>query len=139
MQTPYEASLHEKTALQVGGDHYEKMGVQPADFWMANDYDADAGMILKYMSRHKRKAGKEDVLKARSFVQIRLNHRQFIMRPRWSTITMREYVNSNNLEGNSGDALYALDYWVHSGYGECTFHLLLLETIDRVLAADYPS
>ena len=123
---------------QVGGNHYNVMKIQPSRFWMANDYDGDAGMILKYLARHKLKKGREDVEKALSFVYIRLDNKEFISRPRRDLISMHDFIIANALDDTTAGALYILDFWVKSGYGECTFHLHLIEAIAHILAEQYP-
>ena len=48
---------------QVGGDHYSKLGIQPVEYINANNLDYFQGNVIKYITRHKDKGGKEDVLK----------------------------------------------------------------------------
>ena len=52
----------EKRALdvQVAGDHYKTMGIQPIEFCYVNRYDPAAFSALKYVSRHRVKNGRED-------------------------------------------------------------------------------
>ena len=49
---------------QVGGSHYKDMAIQPIDFIVANRLEFPEGCFIKYVSRHKEKNGKEDILKA---------------------------------------------------------------------------
>lgn len=63
--------MQDALARQVGGEHYVKTAIQPFEFSMANGYDACAHTILKYVSRHRRKAGLEDLRKALHVVDIR--------------------------------------------------------------------
>ena len=44
-------------------EHY-KMPIQPVKFIVANDIPFREGNVIKYISRHKKKNGKEDILKA---------------------------------------------------------------------------
>lgn len=123
---------------QVGGTHYNVMKIQPSRFWMANDYDGDAGMILKYLARHKLKNGRQDVEKALSFVQIRIDNAQFIEKPRRSLISIREFIEGNVIDATTANALIALDFWVQSGHGHGTFSILVADTIKELLAEQYP-
>jgi len=49
---------------QVGGNHYEKMKIQPAEYIHANGLDFFEGNIVKYVTRHRSKNGSEDIKKA---------------------------------------------------------------------------
>jgi hypothetical protein len=49
---------------QVGGDWYKKLKIQPIDYVMSNDLNYLQGAVVKYITRHKAKGGKEDLLKA---------------------------------------------------------------------------
>lgn len=49
---------------QVGGTHYEKMKIQPAEYIHANELDFFEGNIVKYVTRHRSKNGSEDIEKA---------------------------------------------------------------------------
>lgn len=57
---------------QVGGDHYSKMKIQPIDFIKANDLDYCEGNVIKYVTRHRHKNGREDLLKARHYIDFLL-------------------------------------------------------------------
>lgn len=48
---------------QVGGRHYEEMGIQPVEYIHANKLDFFQGNVIKYIHRHKAKNGAEDVKK----------------------------------------------------------------------------
>lgn len=140
MQTPYETSLYEKTAKdhQVGGTHYGVMKIQPALFSRANDYDSDAFSILKYLSRHKAKKGREDVEKALSFVYIRIDNGEFNVTPRWSKISMQEYIAANAIDKLSANALFILHAWVLSA-NSSTLHTALQGSIQDILNTQYPT
>lgn len=51
-------------ASQEGGDHYRTMAIQPAEFIQRNGIDYLAGNVIKYVVRHRRKGGAQDVRKA---------------------------------------------------------------------------
>ena len=54
---------------QVGGDHYQ-MPIQPIEFIVANSIEYRAGNVIKYVVRHGKKNGKEDLLKARHYLDM---------------------------------------------------------------------
>lgn len=55
---------------QVGGDHYRAMAIQPVTFCMANNLNFCVSSAIKYLCRYKSKNGKEDLLKARHFIDM---------------------------------------------------------------------
>lgn len=54
---------------QVGGDHYEKMAIQPIDYIIANNLDFLEGSAIKYISRWRNKNGVEDLRKAKDYIE----------------------------------------------------------------------
>ena len=56
---PDEALKH-----QEGGDHYKKMAIQPIEYSEKNGLSPLEHSVVKYVSRHKNKNGKQDLLKA---------------------------------------------------------------------------
>lgn len=56
--------------VQVGGDHYKNMPIQPVKFCMANGLNFCVSSAIKYLCRYKGKNGKEDLLKARHFIDM---------------------------------------------------------------------
>lgn len=63
-----------KSALntQTGGTHYKDCAIQPVEFIKANNIPFIEGNVIKYVVRHKRKNGAEDIKKAIHFLQILL-------------------------------------------------------------------
>jgi hypothetical protein len=53
---------------QVGGDHYQKAALQPWDIFLAWGLDPWTSNVLKYCLRYPYKNGKEDLLKARHYL-----------------------------------------------------------------------
>ncbi len=53
---------------QEGGDHYQ-MDIEPIDFILANELGYCEGNVIKYVSRHQRKNGREDILKAIHYLE----------------------------------------------------------------------
>ena len=54
---------------QVGGDHY-KMVIQPAEYVHKNKIGYLEGNVIKYVSRHRNKNGKQDIEKAIHYLQM---------------------------------------------------------------------
>lgn len=57
---------------QVAGNHYKEMKIQPGDFIVANDLGWYEGNAIKYLCRHKKKGGREDLLKAIHYIELAL-------------------------------------------------------------------
>jgi hypothetical protein len=55
---------------QVGGNHYDKMKIQPITFIVDNDIPFIEGNIIKYVCRWKDKGGVEDLKKAKHYLDI---------------------------------------------------------------------
>lgn len=98
--------------VQHGGDHYKGMGIQPVEFAYANGYDDCAFSILKYVSRHRRKAGALDLDKAAHFVDLRV---QMIEKhgecEATDGIRFSKYLRSNNIPPVDANVLYLLHRW----------------------------
>jgi len=57
---------------QVGGDHYQRMKIQPIEYIVENDIPYREGNVIKYVSRHKFKNGKADIEKAIHYLEMLL-------------------------------------------------------------------
>ena len=55
---------------QVGGDHYKKMIIQPAEFINKNKLLFAEGNAIKYICRHQSKGKEEDVRKAIHYLEM---------------------------------------------------------------------
>ena len=58
--------------LQVGGNHYKDMVIQPAEFAERNQLSFLEGCIVKRICRHRNAKGAEDLLKARHEIDLLL-------------------------------------------------------------------
>lgn len=56
--------------VQVGGDHYKKLKIQPGVFCETNKLTHYESNIVKYVCRHRLKDGKTDLLKARHYIDL---------------------------------------------------------------------
>ena len=55
---------------QIGGDHYKNMAIQPSDYIVKNKLGWYEGNIVKYITRHSIKGGKQDVEKVIHYAQL---------------------------------------------------------------------
>ena len=55
---------------QVGGSHYKDMAIQPAHFAYVNKIGYHEACAIKYLCRHGKKNGKQDLEKAIHFIQM---------------------------------------------------------------------
>lgn len=62
--------MNEAVNKQVGGNHYKDMKIQPIEYIHGNNLPFIEGSIIKYVSRHKAKNGKQDLEKARHFIDL---------------------------------------------------------------------
>lgn len=53
--------------VQVGGNHYKGMAIEPAEYIHKNNIGFLAGSVIKYISRFAAKNGAEDIKKAIHF------------------------------------------------------------------------
>lgn len=49
---------------QIGGDHYQKLAIQPVEFITRNGLGYLEGATIKYVVRHQDKGRAEDIKKA---------------------------------------------------------------------------
>lgn len=61
--------------VQVGGDHYKTMKIQPVEFAIANKLDFFQKDIIKYVTRRKGDKAKrvEDLKKAKHYLDLYIN------------------------------------------------------------------
>lgn len=55
---------------QVGGDHYKNMVIQPVEFINRNRIGYIEGSVIKYVCRHRSKNGRQDLEKAKHFLDL---------------------------------------------------------------------
>ena len=53
---------------QVGGTHYQ-LSIEPWDYIIANQWGYLEGNVIKYVTRHKVKGGRADILKAIHYLE----------------------------------------------------------------------
>jgi len=57
-------------SIQVGGDHYKNLVIQPAEYIYANNIGFFEGNVIKYVSRWKQKNGIADLQKAKHYIDL---------------------------------------------------------------------
>ena len=55
---------------QIGGAHYLKFKIQPSEFANKNNLKFAEGNAIKYICRHADKGGKQDLLKAKHYIDM---------------------------------------------------------------------
>ena len=56
--------------VQISGDHYKNMKIQPVEFITANNIPFLEGNVIKYVSRHASKNGLADIEKAIHYLEL---------------------------------------------------------------------
>lgn len=62
--------------VQVGGNHYKNMAIQPIEFILANSLPFSEGSVVKYVSRWRNKGGVDDLKKARHLLDLMIAHQE---------------------------------------------------------------
>ncbi len=55
---------------QVGGNHYKDFAIQPVEFIIKNRLGFCEGNVIKYVCRHRKKNGIEDLKKAKHYLEL---------------------------------------------------------------------
>jgi hypothetical protein len=66
---------NDPTQIQIGGQHYAEMAIQPAEFITRNDIGFLEGCVIKRMCRYQKKNGLEDLRKARHEIDLLISFR----------------------------------------------------------------
>lgn len=62
--------------VQIGGDHYKKLKIQPMEYSMANNLDACQHTAIKYITRFRDKGGVADLEKAKHVIDMLIEFEQ---------------------------------------------------------------
>ena len=57
---------------QEGGHHYKNCAIQPIEYIHANRLGYCEGNVVKYVTRHRAKNGKQDIMKAIHYLELLL-------------------------------------------------------------------
>jgi len=70
VKTNLQKEAMKATLKQVGGNHYKDCKIQPIEYIVANNLTYAEGNIIKYVTRSRRKGGKNDLLKAKHYIEM---------------------------------------------------------------------
>lgn len=59
--------------VQISGDHYKGLKIQPVEYIHANSIPFCEGNVIKYVTRWRDKGGIKDLEKARHFLDLLIN------------------------------------------------------------------
>ena len=112
---------------QVGGDHYAKLKIQPVEYIHANGLGFIEGSVIKYVTRHKSKGGKQDIEKAIHFLELLLKmeygesaKKEDTVEPKYTDKCNARFINKYKMQSgcyatcqvHTGSIVDAeLDYW----------------------------
>ena len=66
---------------QIGGSHYASMKIQPSEFINKNNIPFAEGNAIKYLCRHKQKGQRQDLLKAKHYIDMAIERDYVDMTP----------------------------------------------------------
>lgn len=69
-----ENKILKASEKQVGGDHYKRMSIQPAEYCQRNQLPFLESNVVKYVTRHRLKNGKQDIQKAIQCLELLLEY-----------------------------------------------------------------
>lgn len=122
---------------QVGGSHYKTQAIQPIEFSMANNLDACAHSILKYVTRHNGKAGRLDLEKVLHFIELRRELHDYVPRMVFWAIPPADYWNKNELPVHECSAVHALCCWLETDDDKHADYLVAI--VHEIIKRDYDS
>ena len=121
--------------VQVGGDHYKNLAIQPIEYIHANSIPFAEGSVIKYVTRWRSKNGIADLQKALHFIRLLLELESKRKTKRKSkkkkslteNITALEYTQTNNIPPAEGLVITLVSHWRFIG------GVLALETACQTL------
>ena len=66
----FKGTTYNSLEEQVGGKHYKDMKIQPAEFINENKWLFAEGNAIKYICRHSKKGGIQDIEKAIHYLEM---------------------------------------------------------------------
>jgi len=70
-----EEQMIKASDKQVGGSHYKDFKIMPIEYITQNKLDFCEGNIVKYISRHEKKNGAEDIRKVIHYAELILEQK----------------------------------------------------------------
>lgn len=65
-----QSAISSPLERQIGGDHYCHFAIQPSVYCQRNNLNWCEGNVVKYISRHRHKGGREDLEKAKHYIDL---------------------------------------------------------------------
>lgn len=95
-------------AVQVGGDHYKSMAIQPVEFALVNGLNTCQANIVKYVCRYRSKGGAADLRKAAHYCDLWMqlfpsHHASWDLHVREQAIPVQAFVLANRIEPRVAD------------------------------------
>lgn len=107
--------MTDSLSVQIGGQHYKGLVIQPITLSMANRYDACIHSSIKYVTRHEDKGGRQDLQKAAHFCALRIDSlvRKDIpfFQPATPRIEIERYLDANGIPEEEGFVIVELHRW----------------------------
>lgn len=66
----FELVPDEPAVVGIAGEHYADLVIQPADYAIKNNMPWAEGSVVKYVTRHRSKNGREDLIKAKYLIDL---------------------------------------------------------------------
>lgn len=67
--------------IQIGGNHYKQLKIQPVEYIFANGIGYFEGNVIKYVTRWKDKNGVADLEKAKHYIELLIEQQQKAIDP----------------------------------------------------------
>lgn len=90
--------------IQVGGNHYKKFRIQPAEFCIVNNLNGGLYNVLKYVMREKENR-LEDLAKAGHVLQLLMQFKHSIVHDFEMVIPVKTFIYMNELTGNVAEII----------------------------------
>lgn len=122
--------------IQIGGDHYKKYRLQPIQFADENWWPASLAYALKHITRHQDKLGRQDLEKAKHYIQLRAEVGAPPL-PHPPKYSMAECIEMNGIPAREATILMSIESWYHQ---RCRpDHAGILKQLDDAIAHYYPN
>ena len=127
-------------AVQVGGNHYKSLPIQPVELALANRLEGCEMAVIKYVTRWREKDGLKDLRKARHFLQFLEEHfDDEARRPAgggWGIDPLR-YCVANRLGYCESRVVLLVHTWAAIRRREQV--VLAMQEIDSLIAVEFPA
>ena len=91
--------------VQISGDHYKSMKIQPVEFITANNIPFLEGNVIKYVCRHMSKNGLSDIDKAIHYLELIKELRYNEELKKWNQIHSISMISKEEITEKSFDDL----------------------------------